>query len=167
MAGLSRRPVARQALAVVPAATLVGGALLSALPLPLGAGALPNLPLLLLIAWAAVVPRLLPPWVLVPVGLVQDAVAGLPLGVMALVLPVVRLAIAAGEDRMTMRGFPEGWAAAAALVMLGAAVEALALLLAGRALAPVSLLLQAALTILLYPAVLGFVAGLIRRLTDG
>lgn len=161
---LSPRPVPAPALASVPAATLAAGALLAALPVPLAAGALPNLPLILLVAWTSLLPRLLPPWSLFLVGLLQDAVTGLPLGVMALVLPAVRIAIQFGEDRMTLRGLGSGWLAAAALVMLGALLELVALAIAGRAPAPGALLVQAALTILLYPAALALVAGLTRRM---
>ncbi|WP_448582379.1 rod shape-determining protein MreD [Thermaurantiacus sp.] len=161
---LTPRPVRTFALVAVPLASLLGGALVAALPLPLATGALPNLPLILLIAWASLAPRLLPPWSLFLVGLVQDAIAGLPLGVMALVLPVIRIAIRFGEDRMMLRDLRSGWLAAAALVMLAAALELVALAIASRAAAPAALLLQAGLTILCYPPALAFVAALAERL---
>jgi hypothetical protein len=83
---------------------------------------------------------------------------------MALVLPVIRIVIRFGEDRMTLRGFGSGWLAAAALVMLAAALELAALALAGRALATGPLLVQAGLTILCYPLALALVAALTDRL---
>lgn len=161
---LSPRPVPTSALASVPAATLVAGTLVAALPLPLATGALPNLALILLIAWTSLTPRLLPPWSLFLVGLLHDAVAGLPLGVMALVLPAIRIAIRFGEDRMPLRSLGSGWLAAAALVMLAAALELAALAIAGRATAPGPLLVQAGLTILCYPLALALVAAITGRL---
>ncbi len=161
---LSARPVPAATRASVPGASLAAGALLSALPLPLAAGALPNLPLILLIAWSGVVPRLLPSWSLFVIGLLHDAVGGLPLGVSALVLPAIRIAIRFGEERMANPGLASGWLAAAALVMLATGLELAALALAGRAPAPQPLLVQAALTILLYPAALALVAALARRM---
>ncbi|WP_448585184.1 rod shape-determining protein MreD [Thermaurantiacus sp.] len=161
--GLVADPARARAL---PALSIALAILPMALPLPLAAGALPALPLLALIAWAGVQPRLVPAWLGAGLGLLLDLVAGHPLGLMAAVFMIVRLAAAVVDARIAGRTFGEEWLVAAGLLLLASLVQAALLLLAGREPALGPALTQAALSALLYPAVFALVARLNARWTQ-
>lgn len=147
-----------------PALSILAGALLLALPWPVELGGLPLFPLLLLIAWSGVQPRLVPAPAAFLLGLATDAIAGLPLGVMAATFVAVRVLAGRAGARAATRRMAEEWLAAAALLMAAAAFQMAALALAARASAPVPLLAQTAVSILVYPAVFALVAAIHRRL---
>lgn len=152
--------------ALFPAFTILVGTLLLALPLPVERGGLPLFPLLLLIAWAGVQPRLVPAPAAFLLGLFADAVAGLPLGVMAASFVAVRVMAGRVSARAAGRSLAEEWLAAAAFLMAAALVQMAALALADRGVAAGPLLVQAALSILGYPAAFALVARLNGRLAD-
>jgi rod shape-determining protein MreD len=135
-----------------------------ALPLPVALGALPALPLLLLIAWSGVQPRLLPPWAAFLLGILFDMVAGQPLGVFGTVFLLVRVMAGLALTRAASRSMLEEWLVAAGLVLLGGGLQLACLLVAGRAIAPAATLVQAAISTLFYPAILAIVARLNQRL---
>jgi rod shape-determining protein MreD len=164
MSGIDRDALAPGAVAATPALTVALAILVMALPLPLGAASLPDLPLLLVLGWAVVQPRLLPGWSAFFLGLLQDAVSGLPLGVMAVALPVARLLPDLLGLRSNTRSLSAEWLAAAGVIVAAMLVEAGALWLAGQAVRLLPLLLQAGLTILCFPAALAGVARIGRRL---
>ncbi|WP_448578112.1 hypothetical protein, partial [Thermaurantiacus sp.] len=156
----------RQLAALLPALTILAAALLLALPLPLAMGGLPLLPLMLLVAWSGVQPRLLPGWAAFLLGLLADALAGLPLGVLGASFVGVRVLAGLAGVRAGGRGLVEEWLAGAALLMAAAAFQMAALALAGSAVAARGILVQALLSILLYPAGFWIVARVNRRLAD-
>jgi rod shape-determining protein MreD len=152
--------------ALLPAFTILAGALVLALPIPMVMGGLPMLPLLLLVAWSGVQPRLIPGWAAFLLGLLADALTGLPLGVLGASFVGVRVLGSLAGARAGGRGLIEEWLAGAALLMAAAAFQMAALALAGSAVAPQGILVQALLSILLYPAGFWIVARVNRRLAD-
>lgn len=152
--------------ALLPVLTIAGGALVLALPLPMAMGGLPMLPLILLVAWSGVQPRLIPGWAAFLLGLLLDALTGLPLGVMGASFVGVRVMGGLAGSRAGGRGLLEEWLAGAALLMAAAAFQMAALALAGNVVAAPGLLVQAALSILLYPAGFAIVARVNRKLAD-
>jgi rod shape-determining protein MreD len=164
MSRIAREPLPTHAVVVAPALTVALAACTMALPLPLGPASLPDLPLLLVLAWAVVQPRLLPGWSVFFLGLLQDAISGLPLGVMAVTLPVARLLPDFLGLRSNTRSLWAEWAAAAGVIVAAMLVEAGALWLAGRTVRALPLALQASLSILSFPLALAAVADLSRRL---
>ncbi|MCS6987599.1 MAG: rod shape-determining protein MreD [Sphingomonadaceae bacterium] len=150
----------------VPALSVVAATCVVALPVPLAAGALPNLPLAALIAWAGLQPRLVPPLAAFPLGLLADAVAGLPLGVQALTFLLVRLVAGATAERAATRTLTEEWLIAGLLLWGATVLEAGGLALAGRAPALGPLLVQWGLSALSYPAVFAAAGALGRRMAS-
>lgn len=164
---LAPGPVSPLAIATAPAVSMALAVLLLALPVPLAGGALPDLPLLLLIAWGGLQPRLLPSWAAFLLGLLADAIMGLPLGVMATTYAGVRIAIGFLEERAPQRTLWSEWLSAAAFVMLALFLEAAALLIADRAVALAPMLVRAAISIAVYPVALALVVRLMRRILEG
>jgi rod shape-determining protein MreD len=167
MRRIDREPLPGEAIAATPALTVACAILVMALPLPLGPASIPDLPLLMVLAWAVVQPRLLPGWVAFFLGLLQDAVSGLPLGVMAVALPVARLLPDLLGIRSGTRSLGAEWLAAAGVIIAAMLVEAGALWLAGRAVRFLPIALQAGLSILFFPVALAIAAQIGRRLARG
>ncbi len=123
---------------------------------------MPPLGLLSLIAWRMLRPGLLPPWVGLPLGLIDDLYSGQPFGSAVLLWSCAMLAIERIELRVPWRSFSLDWAIAAGLITVA--------LLAGAALAdlagattPIALIApQIALSLLVYPLVARLVARLDR-----
>lgn len=150
--------------AALPALSILASLPLMALPVPMANGALPALPLLLLIGWAGVQPRLLPPWLAFLLGLLFDMVAGQPLGVFATVFLLVRVLAGLAQARAAGRSVVEEWLFAAGLILVAAGLQLACLMVAGRAVALAPTLVQAALSTLFYPAAFALVAYLNQRL---
>jgi rod shape-determining protein MreD len=151
----------------LPALTVLAASLMMMLPLPLAWPVMPHLPLLLVLLWATVQPRLLPAWLAFLLGLVQDALAGAPIGLHGTLFLLLVVAVRLGEQRMPARGFALGPLPALLLVVAAFLLSWQIQLLLLR---PVPLgphLVQALLTCLAYPAALRLVSGLQLRLTAG
>jgi hypothetical protein len=78
----------------------------------------------------------------------------------------VRIALGFLEERATQRSLWAEWLTAAAFVMLALLLEAAALFVAGRAVALEPLLVRAAVSIMIYPAVFALVVRLMRRIVE-
>ena len=149
---------------LLPAASILAATMLMMLPLPLAWGVMPDFALLLLIIWARIQPRLLPPWVAFLLGLCADAILGLPFGVFATVFPLAVVLIRIGEARLEGRDLVVDWGVAALLLLGGHLLAHELLGFAGRAPALAPLLAQAGMSILAYPLATAVAARLQRWL---
>lgn len=152
----------------LPAATILGSALLTALPVPLAWGVMPQLGLLFLFIWASIQPRLVPAWGALLLGLATDLLLGLPIGIWTLIYPLVAAAVRLAETRLEGRhSLAVDWGLAALLVVAAHLLAWQFLGFAGRAPALLPLLAQAAVTVLAYPLVALVAAHLQDRLIGG
>lgn len=139
------------ALAAPALSILAATIFISAMPLPLAWGMMPDFPLLFVIIWGVLQPRLLPAWLALVLGMVADAATGMPLGVRTLVFPLIIVTIQFSLTRLILRHLWVDWVAAAMLILLSQLLvwQLMAFLLQPVALAP--LLAQAGVTILAFP----------------
>jgi len=148
---------------------LVTLALIGAMTAPLfvSVPAVPDFALLAVFVWASFQPGLMPPWLAFAIGCVADLLFALPLGVHATLLPVTVVVVRIVDARFADHRYAFDWLFAA-LVIVGFAVlgwQLLAIAGVDGPLAP--LLVQAGTTILAYPAVVGLMAAIQRRLQAG
>jgi rod shape-determining protein MreD len=151
---------------LLPAASVMLASIVTTLPAPLAWSVMPNFALLLVIIWASVQPRLMPVWAAFLLGLVHDLVAGGPFGISGLLFALAVAVVRVGEGRLEARWMAMDWLMAGMLVALAHGVLWLLLPLAGVAAPADPILLQAALTIAAFPAVLALAAMLHRRLAE-
>lgn len=150
------RQLDAQLRAVVPFATGILAALVDVLPIHnLGAlGLTPFSTFCVVYFWALYRPDLFNAPAAFVVGLVSDALAGLPLGMTSLVLLLVRHLVVAQQRFFLARSFPVIWSC---FVVLAPAVEVTRWLLAciwwGRLFAMQPIVLSLLLTVMLYPVV--------------
>jgi rod shape-determining protein MreD len=152
---------------LAPALGIFAASLVMALPVPLAWGVMPHLPLVLVMLWATVQPRLLPPSAAFLLGLAHDAVAGAPIGLFALVFLLMVVAVRVLEHRSRGAGVALAWLPACGLVLAAFLLtwQIQQLLLRPVPLGPHAV--QALLTCLAIPAMLRLVALQQRRLTEG
>jgi len=140
--------------------------LVAAMTVPVLASApvLPHLGLLGVFVWATFQPGLMPPWLAFVVGAVCDILFGLPLGVDATLLPAVALFVRLVEARYGTHSYGFDWLLAAGVIVAFELGQWWLLALAGTH-GPLSpLLVQAATTVLAYPAIVLLFASIQRRL---
>lgn len=140
--------------------------LVAAMTVPLFASApvLPHLGLLGVFVWATFQPGLMPPWLAFVIGGVSDILFGLPLGVNATLLPLVAVFVRLVEARFGAHRYSFDWLLAAGVIIAFELLQWQLLALAGIRGPLVPLLVQAATTILAYPAVVLLFAHIQRRL---
>ena len=139
---------------IVPAASVLMLALLSILPMPVAglATVMPAFGLMAIYYWVVLRPDLMPRVVVFALGLVVDALSGLPFGVHALVYLLVHAAML--DQRRFIAGRPfwlfwGGFALVAVAAQAGTWV--IASLLRGAVLAPLATLTTTCLTIAAFP----------------
>lgn len=111
------------AVSLVPAATVVGGILLSALPIIVEVGWFPDFGFLLLIAWRLRRNDVWPSWWAAPLGLVNDAVTGAPIGMSVTVWTAAMLALDFADTRTMFRDYWIEWTLAALLILMNEAAQ--------------------------------------------
>ncbi len=149
---------------VVPGlVTLVLVAAMTA-PLFVNVPAIPDFGLLGVLVWANFQPGLMPPWVAFLIGVVADILFGLPLGIHATLLPVAVIVVRQADTRFADHRYAFDWLFASAVIAAFAAAEWLLLGVAGTSGPFAPLAVQAATTVLAYPAVVGLFARIQRRL---
>lgn len=139
------------ALAAPALSILLAIIVVSAVPLPLAWGVIPDFPLLLVIIWATLQSRLLPTWLALILGVVADAAAGMPLGVHTLVFPLITVVTRFAETRLILRHLWVDWIAAGLIIIVSHLLiwQLMAFLLHPAPLLP--LMAQAGTTILAFP----------------
>lgn len=124
----------------------------------------PHLGLLGVFVWATFQPGLMPPWLAFIIGGVTDLLFALPLGVNATLLPLTALIVRLVETRIGTHRYGFDWLLAAGVIVAFEGLQWLLLRFAGISGPLAPLLIQAATTILAYPAIVFLVARIQRRL---
>ena len=151
---------------LVPTLTCLAAAFLMTLPLVTPMPALPHLVLLGVLVWSLFQPSLMPPYVAFPIGIVTDAVLGLPLGINATLMPLLAATLGAIDRRIGVRPYGFDWAVAAIAVFLFQWLSWLLLQFVSGELPFGPLLIQASTTMLAYPIAVAAVARIQRKWVD-
>lgn len=151
---------------LVPLLTCLFALFLMTAPLVTSSPSMPHLALLTVLVWGLFQPALMPPHVALVLGVLTDAVLGLPLGVNAVLMPLMAVTVGALERRYGHRPYALDWALAGLMVFV---YQLLAWQLFGfidgeSPFAP--LLWQMMTTILAYPIVVAMIARIQRRWGD-
>ena len=137
---------------------------LMTVPLFVAVPVMPNLALLGVLVWTSFQPGLMPAWLAFILGAASDLLLALPLGVNATLLPATVVFVRAVELRFAEHRYILDWLFAGLIVVAAAVAEWLLLRVAGVSGPLAPLLVQAATTILAYPAVVALFARIQRRL---
>lgn len=141
---------------LVPLASTVGLMLVMIVPnrIPGAAAVMPMLVWMAVFYWAVFRPDLLRPWMAFLAGVMSDALSGLPMGVSAIALLILH-AVASSQRRFFLGNtFVVAWWGFAMLAAgVSLLVAGLAFVVEGRHAPRDTLVLQYALTVLLYPPV--------------
>lgn len=132
--------------------------LLMTLPVFASLPLLPHLTLLGVFIWATFQPGLMPPWVAFLLGLAADLLLGLPLGINATLLPLVTIFVRTFEARYGHHSYSFDWMVAGTVVVVFELAQWQLLAFTGTHGPFAPLLIQAATTVLAYPAVILFCA---------
>lgn len=107
----------------VPLASVIAGILLSALPIITQTGWFPDFAFLMLIAWRLFRSDVWPSWWAAPLGLVNDLVVGLPLGLSVTMWTASMLALDLLDRRTIWRDYWVEWILASLLILLNEAAQ--------------------------------------------
>ena len=147
---------------VLPWATVVGGSLLTTLPVIATVPILPPFGLLMLLSWRLLARFALRPWAAAPLGFVDDLISGQPLGSAVLLWSLCFIGIELVERRLVYRDFWQEWLiAAAAIVFCLAAGRVIAVPFGAQV--DGAMLAQGLATIMLFPVAARLVAWIDRK----
>lgn len=93
----------------VPAASVMAGSLLSALPMVAHSPILPPAGLMMMLCWRLLRPGLWPAWAALPLGLFDDMLSGQPLGSAMALWTAVLIGIDLAERRLIWRDYAHDW----------------------------------------------------------
>lgn len=157
-------PLQQSPARALPWLTVMGGSLLTIVPVAATLPLLPPFGLLVMLAWRLLAPLALRRWAPALLGLFDDFLSGQPLGSAMLLWTLTFFLIDLFDQRTLFRGFMQDW--------LIAAVAVTFCLVGGRFIAtPIGahvdfvLVAQIAVSIFLFPAAARFVAWVDRRRT--
>ncbi|MDO9460353.1 MAG: rod shape-determining protein MreD [Alphaproteobacteria bacterium] len=157
--------IGRFVAALVPSLTAVVFVLVGVVPaaVPGLSTVSPLLSVAVIFFWVVTRPALMPPAAVFFVGLLQDVLSGGPIGLWALTLLVVQYLSLSQRQYLFGKTFTLGWVGFASIVS-GAALLAWlgACIYYGVFLSPAPVLVQGALTMLVYPAIAWILVGLSR-----
>jgi rod shape-determining protein MreD len=147
---------------LIPVCSVIGGSLVTAVPLIATFPVLPPFGLMVLVAWRLMRPDALRVWAPIPFGLFDDLVSGQPLGSAVLLWSMAFLAIDMLDRRLVSRDFWQDWVLAAGAIAF--ALSGGRLIATGiEAHVDTLLLFQVIVAVLLYPFVARLVAWLDRK----
>lgn len=163
---MTRRPVLQRIAAfsrrLVPWASTMAFALIGVVPLhiPQFDSVVPSLSLIAVFYWTSYRPELIPAWAAFVLGLMQDALSGLPLGVGACTLTVAHAIVVAQRKFLMGKSFAVVWLSFAFVVLATVALGwALVCAYYGVILASPAIFFQAAATIGIYPILSRLLSG--------
>ena len=113
----------RRGAAYIPAATVVGGSLLSALPIVSMSGWYPDFGFLVLIAWRLLRSEPWPAWWAAPLGFVNDLLTGSPIGLSVTLWTVTMLILDLIDRRTIWRDYWIEWVLASILLLANVSAE--------------------------------------------
>lgn len=123
----------------------------------------PLLSVAVIFFWVVARPNLLPPAAVFCIGLLQDVLSGGPIGLWALTLLMVQYLSLSQRRFLAGQSFVLGWIGFASIVTGAACLAWLAACIYYDVLlSPMPVLVQAALTVLVYPAIAWILIGLSR-----
>lgn len=151
---------------LVPTLTCLLALFVMAAPIVTASPSMPHLALLTVLVWGLFQPALMPPHVALLLGILTDAVLGLPLGINGVLMPATAVAVAALERRYGHRPYALDWVLVGLLVLVYQFLgwQLLRFVDGDPAFGP--LLWQAATTVLAYPVVVAIIARIQRRWGD-
>ena len=117
----------------VPAASVVAGSLLAALPIVSSSGWFPDFGFLVLIGWRLLRSDAWPAWWAAPLGFLNDLLAGLPIGMSVTLWTAVMIVMDLVDRRTIWRDYWIEWALAAVLIVAAETMEWWLAALAGAA----------------------------------
>jgi rod shape-determining protein MreD len=109
--------------ALIPAASVVGAILLSALPIIIEAGWFPDFGFLMLIAWRLLRADVWPSWWAALLGLLNDLITGAPIGLSVTVWTASMIALDLLDRRTIWRDYWIEWALASLFILFNEAVQ--------------------------------------------
>lgn len=118
---LNRGP--RRGVTVIPAASVVAMSALALLPVVAPRGTWPDFGFLMLIAWRLLRADAWPAWWAAPLGLVNDLLTGMPIGLSVSLWTGAMLVMDLVDRRTQWRDYWIEWAVAAALILAAEAAE--------------------------------------------
>lgn len=151
---------------LVPSLTCLLALFVMSAPIVTSMPSMPHLALLTVLVWGLFQPVLMPPHVALLLGVVTDAALGLPLGINAVLMPAMAVAVAALERRYRHRPYSVDWALAALLVLAYQFFGWQLLRFVGGDPSFGPLLWQAGTTVLAYPLVVAILARIQRGWGD-
>lgn len=107
----------------VPAASVVAASLFASLPIVVQNGWFPDVGFLVLIAWRLLRADVWPTWWAAPLGLINDLVAGYPLGLSVTVWTLSMLALDLLDRRTIWRDYWVEWILASLLILFHVASQ--------------------------------------------
>ena len=146
----------------LPWATVMGGSLVTIIPVIASVPLLPSFGLLMLLAWRLLAPLALRMWTPALLGLFDDLVSGQPLGSSMLLWQLGFFLIALVDQRTMFRDFWQDWLIAAGVILFVIACGRFLAVPFGAPVDPV-LLCQAMIAILTFPLAARFVAWIDRK----
>lgn len=150
----------------VPALSSIALLLLMLAPLPLVVPIMPHLGLMGVLAWAMLQPGLMPPWVAFGVGAVADLLFGQPIGVNATLFAVAAGIMRLLERRVGQHGHGFDWAVATTVILGVIVCTGPLMALAGRPVPIAPMLWQWPASLMAWPLVVRFAAGIQRRMVS-
>jgi rod shape-determining protein MreD len=146
----------------VPVGSTLAASLLALLPIVASRPLLPELALLVAIAWRLLRPEIWPAYMALGLGLFNDLVAAHPLGQSMATWTMLFLACDFIDSRVGFRDYWMDWLIAAAAMLFHAAASWYIAMLMGARIEFSILLPQLGVSVLVYPIVARFVLGLDR-----
>ena len=147
---------------VIPAATVVLGSMVTALPIITDYPILPPMGLLVLLAWRLIRPGYWPVWAGFPLGLVDDIFSGQPFGSAAFLWSVMFVVLETLDRKATTRDYWQDWLIASLAVIFVLISGMMIIDFPANLLRLDILFPQILLSVLLYP----FIARLIGSIDD-
>lgn len=144
----------------VPAATVIAGSLLSALPIVSQSGWFPDFGLLVFISWRLLRADPWPAWWAAPLGLVNDLFSGQPIGFSVALWSAIMLALDLVDRRTMWRDYWIEWVLAAVLIAINESLEWQIAAWMGAAVPYSRVAPPLVIAIFLFPVVAWFVARL-------
>ena len=143
----------------LPWASVIGGSLVTIVPVVASIPLLPPFGLLILLAWRLLARFALRPWAAAPLGLFDDLVSGQPLGSSMMLWSICFVVIELIEVRLVFRDFRQDWMiAAGAIAFCLCGGRLIAVPVAARV--DQALIAQIAIAVLLFPLVTRVVAAI-------
>ena len=135
----------------VPVGSTLAASLLALLPIVASRPLVPEIALLVVIAWRLLRPEIWPAWMALPLGLFNDLVAGHPIGQSMAFWTILFLACDYIDSRLGFRDYWMDWLIAAAAILFHTAAAWYVAMLMGAVMDFAVLLPQLGVTILVYP----------------